>query len=134
MPPEPRREWGRTCLELLDAIQHHRSKASRSYYLKTHLQYFDDLYRSLGEISRCLRDSGHCVLVVQDSFYKEIHNDLPTIVVEMSRDFGWSLHVRRDFPVARSMAGVNPAVGRYRDNMCTTESVLWFTATQRRED
>lgn len=132
-PPEPRRGWGRTCLKLIDAIGHHKSKASKSYYLKTFMQYFDDLHRSLGEISRCLRDSGPCVLVVQDSYYKEIHTDLPRIVLEMSRDVGLSFRARRDFPVTRSMVGVNRAAGRYRDNKCITESVLWFTATHRKE-
>lgn len=128
--PKRRREWGSRCLSLLKAIENHESKASGSYYLKTHVQYFDDLYRSLEEINRCLRPPGHCILVLQDSFYKDIHNDLPAIVIGMSRALGWTLHARRDFPVARSMAGVNPHSRRYLARKSTTESVLWLTASR----
>jgi SAM-dependent methyltransferase len=83
--------WGKTCRNFLTTIKRHRSKASATYYLRNHLQYFDGLFRSLRELDRVLRPGAPCVLVVQDSHYKEIHNDLPTITIEMTRSLGWEL-------------------------------------------
>lgn len=44
--PTPRAAWGPTCNTIIQSIYVHASKASSTYYLKTILQYFDQLYRS----------------------------------------------------------------------------------------
>jgi hypothetical protein len=124
--PEKDDRWGNTCNALLRNISEHCSKASKSYYLKNHIQYFDDVYRSLTEIGRCLRSGGHCVLVVQDSYYKDVHNDLPQIIAEMADSLGWKLRCRKNFPVTRTMAGRNRKSRQYRPSNGATESVLWF--------
>jgi len=77
--PEPLPSWGRTCNTFLEKLMHHKSKASKSYYYKNHIQYFDAICRSLAELYRILNSNGGCILVVQDSYYKDIHNDLPQI-------------------------------------------------------
>ncbi|WP_342750599.1 hypothetical protein OH491_16625 [Termitidicoccus mucosus] len=125
--PEQNLAWGPTCLGFLDKLSIHPSKASKSYYLKSHLQYFASIYNSLSEISRILRKDGHCVLVVQDSHYKEIHNDLPTIIADMAASHSMGLNRRQDFKHHRTMAGVNPDVRKYRSNVTATESVLCFS-------
>lgn len=122
----PRSCWGDTCNSFLEKMSVHPSKASSTYYRKTHLQYFDDIFRSLSEIDRCLRTSGQAIFVVQDSYYKEIHNDLPTIFCEMASSLGWDPVLRQDFPVKRSMALVNGRIEKYRDQVNAVESVLWF--------
>jgi len=124
--PEPRADWGTCCNSFLQQVQDHKSKASAGYYLKNHLQYFDSLYQSLGEISRTLRKQGACVLVIQDSYYKNIHNDLPKTVVEMLENHGMRLVRHQPFHHGRSMARVNPNVRIYRTQIDTTESVLCF--------
>lgn len=118
--------WGTTCCTFLNAIRRHPSKASESYYLKTHLQYFDDLYRSLQEIFRVLVRSGDCLLVVQDSYYKELHNDLPQIVAEIGSGIGFQLENRKDFPVTLDMARVNPKANQRRITDRPVESVIHF--------
>lgn len=119
--------WGKTCLTLLRRIKDHQSRASESYYLKTYVQYFDSIFASIAEISRCLRKNGTCFLVVQDSFYKEIYNDLPKIFEEISANNGLTLKKRNNFQVARTLAGINSHSKAYRNNFSATEAVLHFT-------
>src|SRR5204862_8362818 len=95
-PLDVRAEWGPTCLQFLQKMYEHPSKASKTYYHKNHLQYFHSVHRSLGELSRVLKTNGKCILVVQDSYYKELHNDLPSIFVEMAQYHGLSLFQRVD--------------------------------------
>ncbi|NQT13949.1 MAG: hypothetical protein HQ582_14440 [Planctomycetes bacterium] len=123
-------QWGPTCCRFLRAVKRHPSKASESYYFKTHLQYFDDVFRSLREIERVLKYKGTCVLVLQDSFYKDIHNDLPKIVVEMADAVGLHLCRRDDFLVALDMGRVNPKAHRRRVERRPVESVVHFTKQQ----
>jgi tRNA G10 N-methylase Trm11 len=122
----PSIDWGQSCNEFLDQLRIHPSKASSTYYYKSHLQYFQGIHQSLQEISRTLKEEGVCVLVVQDSHYKDIHNDLPRIIVEMTHGSGLELKERSDFPLRRSMATVNPRVRKYRKDPSAIESVLCF--------
>jgi hypothetical protein len=120
--------WGATCANFLDAVAGHPSKASATYYLRNHLQYFDKLSRSLKEIDRILASRAPCVLVVQDSHYKELHNDLPAIVLEMASALGWSPVDRHDYRSKRHMGRVHQAAKKYRVVTEATESVLVFTS------
>jgi hypothetical protein len=131
----PREEpgWGPTCRNLLANIAAHHSKASQGYYYKTHMQYFADIYASLRELDRCIRPAGHCVLVAQDSYYKDIHNDLPLILREMGNSLGWNLHCHRDFTASRHMGRRNARSRPYRVVGSATEYVLWFRTSERRE-
>jgi DNA modification methylase len=124
--PASQREWGDTCNSFLAAVRQHRSHSSASYYIKNHLQYFDGLFRSLKELNRILKPGSRCVLVVQDSYYKEIKNDLPQIVTEMGQAVGWKSVWRDDFPVEHSMARAHAHAETYRTESTATESVLWF--------
>ena len=125
--PSPNKNWGKTCNLFLEKVAAHKSKASASYYLKNHLQYFDSIYNSIGEISRTLKTNGACVLVVQDSYYKDVHNDLPQMIVEMSDHQFLELAQHIPFRHQRTMAGVNPEVRKYRSKVDAVESVLCFS-------
>lgn len=118
--------WGQTCLGFLGALHQHSSKASATYYYKNHLQYFQSLSASVSEIGRVLRPRGMCVLVVQDSYYKDLHNNLPVILTEMGAASELELEQRNDFPLSRTMAGINPGARDYRASFNATESVLTF--------
>lgn len=120
------RNWGVACNKLLRAIDKHPSKGSHSYYWKNHVQYFDGLFRSLMEINRVMAPPGACTLVVQDSYYKNLHNDLPKIVTEMASSLGWQRLARNDFSARISMAALH-ASSPHRDSTWTpVESVLRF--------
>lgn len=123
---EIRSEWGITCKNFLDAVAVHKSKASQSYYLRYYLQYFEMIYRSLSEIDRVLIKKGCCVLVVQDSYYKNIHNNLPQIFSEMGLSLRWRLINRYNFTATISKVGINKKARKYRENLKPIESVLIF--------
>ncbi len=124
--PEEDSRWGPTCHDFLNQVSNHFSRASQSYYLKTHLQYFHDIFLSLSELGRVLHPSGDCVLVVQDSYYKDIHNDLASIITEMASSIQWEAIGRQDFPVRLNIARVNRLSRHYRPSREAVESVLWF--------
>jgi hypothetical protein len=118
--------WGRRCAGFLDALKRHPSKASAGYYYRNHLDYFDKIGRSISKISVGLKTGGTAVLVVQDSYYKELHNDLPSIIEEMGRETGLVLRRRDDFRLARSMAGINSYSRKYNRTPGALEAVLCF--------
>ena len=123
----PKKDWGTTCTRFLEKLKSHPSKASATYYFKNHVQYFGSMYESLGEISRTLKKKGTCVLVVGDSYYKDVHNDLPRIVKEMSHSHDLVLRRSETFRHQQTMARVNPKVRKYRRSVDAIESVLCFS-------
>jgi hypothetical protein len=105
--------WGPTCLEFLERVHDHPSKASSGYYYKSHCQYFDSLYKSLGEVGRVLTKGGLAALVVQNSHYKEVLNDLPQICIEMGESHQLGLYSTRSFPISRSFTDLNTRAKKY---------------------
>jgi tRNA G10 N-methylase Trm11 len=122
--PEASAAWGPSCCEFMQKVAGHRAKASGTYYYKNHAQYFTSISQSLAELGRVLNPGGTCVLVAQDSYYKDVHNDLPQIFVEMASAHGLKLVRREDFRLAATMARVNPRARQYRSRFNATESVL----------
>lgn len=118
--------WGPACGRFVTALKAHPSKASAGYYYKTHLDYFEKMARSLGNLANGLKSAGAAVLVVQDSYYKDIHNDLPGITTEMASAAGLRLRRRVDFEFKRSMAGINPHTRTYKRAAGAVEAVLCF--------
>jgi DNA methylase len=118
--------WGETCLSFLAALKAHPSKASGGYYYRTHLDYFDKMNRSMQRLAVGLKEGGRAVLVVQDSYYKDIHNDLPKIITEIGAHHGLSLGQSKAFHL-RSMSDINPGRQTYVRPSGATESVLCFS-------
>ncbi len=121
---KPKEIWGETCLAFLDGLASHSSKASAGYYFKTHLDYFDKMSRSIQNISHCLKSGAGAVLVVQDSYYKEIHNNLPLILTEMAERTGLTFIQREDFIQGNTLGRINPRSRRYRESTGVTEAVI----------
>jgi len=118
--------WGLTCLEFINKVANHDSKASRSYYYKHFLQYFNGINKSILELDRVLKRDGICILVLQDSYFKDVHNDLPQILTEMAHNIEWKIKYRVDFNSNLSMANINRKTKQYRSRISTTETVLAF--------
>lgn len=125
--PDIQDTWGKSCLSFLENVYKHSSKASSTYYYKNYLQYFDLTFRSINELNRTLIDGKHCVLVVQNSYYKDILIDLPEIFCEMGESVGWRLSQRSEFDVKNSMVSANQRAKKYRASAKVVESVLLFT-------
>jgi hypothetical protein len=119
-------QWGKHCKQFLAKVRNHGSKASSGYYYKTHLDYFDKLSRSIASVSGAMKAGGTAVMVVQDSYYKDVHNDLPRIVQEICEISGLKLRRREDFKQARSMARINRYTKTYNRRAEPVESVLCF--------
>lgn len=120
---------GESCLKFLEEVRNHESKDSATYYYKNHLQYFLSMRDSLKEIGRALRKEGKCLIVVQDSYYKNIHNDLARSIVEIAEGVGLSVRSQRSFPTIRSVSDIHPTSHHYRSRRADlTESVIEFEA------
>lgn len=117
--------WGESCHHFLKQMSEHASVASKSYYLKNHIQYFASMEKSIKEINRVLKADGDAILVVQDSYYKDLHNDLPLFIAEMATNIGLKLEERVDFK-ARSLSNINSKSLNYRSIKPIYESVLHF--------
>lgn len=125
----PHADWGQTCLQFLSSLREHPSKASASYYHKTHLDYFAKLFRSTNNVAQCLKLGGSAIIVVQDSYYKDLHNDLAQIVTEMGSSASLRLQRREDFKSHRSMSGINAHSKLYNRPSGAVETVLCFERT-----
>ncbi|WP_241897668.1 hypothetical protein [Pseudomonas syringae] len=123
---EVNRAWGGKCSEFLKALYDHPSKASKTYYFKNHVQYFNSIYRSLEESNRVLAAKAPCVLVVQNSYYKEIRNDVAAMIEEMASGLGMNVVGRSDFSASRSMVDLNQRSQKYVNNRSTLESVIFL--------
>lgn len=116
---------GPTATTLLRDIKQHKSRASSSYYYKTYAQYFHMLLASLNEISRVSLSGAHSVFVVQDSFYKNIHINLPAVFKEMLEARDWTLRETTRFETT-TLGAIHPHSSKYRSNTDAVESVLVF--------
>lgn len=110
----------------LKMIAGHESKAAKSYYYKTYYQYFRDLIHSLREINRVLKNGCIAIIVVQDSWFKDIHIDLPNILIEMCKNEGLNLVTMENNPVTNNMRYMNTKSNNYRKEKTNSESVLIF--------
>jgi hypothetical protein len=124
--PDEQEQWGPTCLRFLHRVKRHNSHASDTYYYKNHVQYFHSLHQSVAEIRRVMTRDAQSVLVVQDSYYKNIRNDLAQIVTEMGSAHDLKVTQREDFSHSQTMAALNPRSRSYRKEFSAIESVLVF--------
>ena len=72
-------------------------------------------------------NKGYIGIVVQDSYFKDIHIDLQSIIVDMLDDRKRQLRDRCDFSVQRSRVNMNPQAQKYNKPKGPTESLLVFS-------
>ncbi|MFB9381707.1 hypothetical protein ACFFTK_01070 [Pseudonocardia petroleophila] len=109
--------------DLLVNVSAHSSKASHSYYSQQAHQYVADLGLGLGEISRVSRPGAFLTLVVQDSYYKDVHVRLADICIGEAELRGWKMIERIPFSVRRSLVSLNSAAQSYK-KQAVVESVI----------
>lgn len=114
------------CMKFLEGVKSHSSKASKTYYYKNLVQYFFDLNSSIIEIDRVLKNSSKFVCVVQDSYYKDLHCNLPEIVIEMAENRNLKLLENVEFESKKNMANLNFKTKQYRNKSTAFENVLIF--------
>ncbi len=119
-------QLGIKCKKFLNDVKNHTSKSSATYYYKNILKYFVDLSKSVSEISRVMKADARFVCVVQDSFYKELHCDLPSILTDIALLAGLKLDRKFDFESKQNMVNLNAKSRSYRNKSIAYESVLIF--------
>ena len=101
---------------VLQRIRMHNSKAAYSYYYKTYYQYFIEMEQSISEISRVLKTDGTISMVLQDSWFKDIHIDVPNIICEMLELHDFELISLQSEKVANNMRYINTRSKSYGEN------------------
>jgi hypothetical protein len=117
-------DFGPTASGFLNNVRRHTSKASGTYYTRFFANYFSAVRSSLTNLARSTQPRGTMVLVVQDSYYKELRLDLAQAFLEMAGLAGWSETLRSDLDTRVSKAAVNPRARVYRDSFDATESAI----------
>lgn len=127
---EPRKEWGSTCLQILEKIRTHQSRASNTYYIWNYYKYFKDMYEIFEELKRLARKNARGALVVQNSHYKEIPIPVTKIFSEMGENLNISISEVKHVKVKSHMGLLSPKQREYTANKILKESVLFFHFNQ----
>ena len=116
----------RSANDLLPAIEEHPSKGSRSYYRPWMANYLRSLQAGLLETHRVVRPDGVICVVVQDSYYKEIHIDMQGIVAETLVAAGRAVVARHDYPAPNARRRQQNGHCSHTAKRPSTESLLVF--------
>jgi SAM-dependent methyltransferase len=119
-------EWGRSCNEFLVGVKAHASKASATYYFRYYANYFRQIFESLERLTAAAKGNGFAVIVVQDSYYKDIRLNLDAVISEMLFHYGWTLQYKRSFVVGVSFTHLNPHGKLYHKASAPIENALFF--------
>lgn len=114
--------------DILKSISDHESKDSAGYYLKQARQYFEDLLQSLDEVTRVTRPGGTASIVVQDSYYKDVHIPLGDLIATYLDSRGWDPERLERYPVPRLLTTLNRAAMEYRKGRISE----WVVTMKRR--
>jgi hypothetical protein len=116
--------WGSRTLAAIDGVRKHPSKASATYYYKTHVQYFRDAWAIVSEIMRVLKPGGSAAFVVQESWYKDVHMPLGEIYQEMTQLLGARSEILIDERVKSHLGLVNAGARNYAKGAISEQVVL----------
>jgi SAM-dependent methyltransferase len=100
-------------LDVLAKIKAHHSKASDGYYRRFFENYFHDVQQLLRELFRVLKKGGAAILVVQDSWYKDIHVPLGSLYLNMASTVGLNGSVVRSELVRQNFIRINAQAAVY---------------------
>lgn len=123
---DPRFATSKTTEEFLKKVSQHPSKASSTYYLKFFSQYFSDLCDFIQWLNVHTSKSAEGLVVLQNSYYKEIPIPLIEIVRELSEPNGFQVDVVRQDSSTRHMGALSPHQQAYAPDKKLTEFVLSF--------
>lgn len=112
----------------LGEVAAHRTRAAKTYYSRFFRAYFDGMRRSFAELDRVTKPGSPLVLVVQDSYFKQVRVPVAEILGEFGEQLGWTKLPEHRYPVSTNRAGMHKHARRYRTTTRATESVLIFRA------
>lgn len=113
-----------TAQRALRKIHSHHSKAAKTYYYKTYFQYFASMQSSVQEIDRVLAKDGIVMLVIQDSYFKDILVDVSKCIREMFYNLGYQYVFSRRFKASNNMRYINTKSRQYNTNTSVDEKLI----------
>ncbi len=115
---------GGTCLRLLAAVRKHPSYASEIYYLPIYTQYFNSMVKVFDTLKRVCAPGARGLLVVQNSYYKELLIDSTVVFGEMAELIGFSVRPLSREEVSTHYGNLSPRQLHYVPKKRLTEWVL----------
>lgn len=101
-------ELPRSVETLIERVRTHRSYASERYYAKGFRYYFEDMSRVLAGFSGWLAPNGIAMLVVQDTYYKEILVSVADLLGDIARVHGLNVVGVERFKVRNALSRLSP--------------------------
>lgn len=114
--------------DILRKVAMHPSKESGGYYRKQFEQYFSDACALTCEIARVLRPGGTAILVLQDSWYKDIKVPLGELYLELFAEAGVPGKIIKSERILRHLTQFNSAAAQYPKGV-PQEHVIRVTKT-----
>jgi hypothetical protein len=118
--------WGPSAVQAMAAVLHHQSYASARYYYHTYFSYFDRLHSSLLQLKRFMRKDACGLIVLQDSFYKDVLIPTAQICAEMLDQLSCDARVVRSTSVQTHMGRLSPSQVSYAPKKTLSESLVYF--------
>lgn len=113
-----------TARHVLRKIYSHETKAAKTYYYKTYFQYFDSMQSSVSEIDRVLANNGIVMLVIQDSYFKNILVNVSQCIREMFYSLGYKHVYSKGFKASNNMRYINTKSRQYNSNTSVDEKFI----------
>jgi len=111
---------------LMEEIRCHPTKASATYYFRFFLQYFLDLERFFAWLSAKTSSDAAGIVVIQDSYYKDIRIPLTDIYCEVAEVYSFRGEVLESRKKLNHIGQMSPTQRRHAPGKVLTESVLMF--------
>tara|TARA_R110000850_G_scaffold275699_1_gene415548 strand:- start:60 stop:1325 length:1266 start_codon:yes stop_codon:yes gene_type:complete len=112
---------------LIERIRTHRSYASERYYAKGFRYYFEDMSRALARFTGWLSPNGIAMLVVQDTYYKEILVSVADLLGDIAQVHGLTLVCAERFKVRNTMSRLSPQSRATLPKPQLAETVMLFS-------
>lgn len=109
---------------LLNDIADHASKASATYYYRFYQQYLSDLFDFLVWLEGHTTTSCEGIVVIQDSFYKEIKVPIATIISELAEYLGFTVSILFEESRSKHMGSISPHQRAHAPSKILTEYTL----------
>lgn len=111
-------------MAFIERVRTHDSYASERYYAKGFQYYFNDMTMAFGRMRSWLRRGGIAVVVVQDTYYKEIRVPVADLLADVAGTQGLDLEARKDFPVRHTLSRLSAKARASAPARAAVESAL----------
>ncbi len=124
---QPSRPLPASVTSILDRIRTHHGYASERYYYKGFLYYFSDMADALARMRSWLRPGGLLLMVVQDTYYKDLYVPTADMLVDIADRCGFRAVGRQDWRVNQRLSSLSPHSRRRMPSRALSESLIAFS-------